>query len=464
MLGSDVFERFLEEAPMCVMARATMENMFAANVVNDLFRAHSQLQDERELLFSAIVNVMSLVVMGAHPSVHAASQRRREEIGVSVKSLYNKLNGVEPEVSRALVRHSVDRAGEVLDCWQQRSACLKGDRTKVIDGNHLTRTDHRLKVPREEGGAALPGVAVVVLLPDRKLIEDVILSEDAYTQETRLREAITQRMSKKDLIIADRQDCISEFLFDIAAKQACFVIRQHPGHLRWELKGRRRSRGRTETGLLFEQEAELIFPQTEEVLRVRRINIVLDQPTRDGDEELHVLTNLPEKAADAAGVAERYRRRWTIETAFQEMTTSLRCELHSLGHPAAALFTFSVAAACFNMLSVLHAALGQVHGRETDDEVSLYAMVDELGGTYRGMLIALPPSEWATLQPMTAKKLARHFERWATDVKLTRYQKHRRGPKTRKQRAFEPTKHAATARLLNPAKQPDKKPPPKKPK
>jgi Transposase DDE domain len=462
MLGGEVFERFLKDAPVCVMARATLEQMFAAEAVNELFRVHSEHQYERELLFSSVVDVMSLVVAGAHPSVHAAYQRRKEEIGVSVKSLYNKLNGIEPEVSRALVRHTADAAQAVICRWQPRSPCLKGYCTKVIDGNHLTATDHRLDILRDEAGAALPGLAVAVLLPDQGLIEDLVLAEDAYTQETRLLKPIVQRLMPKDLAIADRLYCISEFLFEIQAKGACFIVRQHQGHLRWELKGRRRSRGRTATELLSEQEAELVFPQTEEVMRVRRVTIKLAQPTRDGDQELHLLTNLPEKAADAAQVAELYRQRWTIETAFQEMTTSLRCELSSLGHPSAALFTFAVAAACFNVLAVIRAALGQAHGPQTIDEVvSVYALTDELSGTYRGMMIALPPSEWNEFQQMTAANLAQQLARWAQDVELTRYKKHRRGPKKPTQRPFEPRQHVSTARLLKQRKAATNKSPPK---
>lgn len=462
MLGGEVFERFVQEAPVCVMLRATLENMFSAEAMNNLFQEHSQQQYERELLFSSVVDVMSLVVAGVHPSVHAAYQRRREEIGVSVKSLYNKLNGIEPQVSQALVRHTAQSAQAVICRWPARTSCLKGYRTKVIDGNHLTGTERRLEVLRTAGGAPLPGLAVAVLLPDQGLIEEVVLAEDAYTQETRLLEPIIQRLIRQDLVLADRLYCISEFLFDVHAQQACFVIRQHLGHLRWELKGRRTSRGRSETGLLSEQECELICPRTAEVLRVRRITVQLDQPTRDGDRELHLLTNLPETAAAAAQVAALYRRRWTIETAFQEMTTSLRCELSGLGHPSAALFTFAVAAACFNILAVIRAALGQAHGIETvDAEVSLFSLADELSGTYRGMMIALPPATWTAFQQQSASELARQLAGWAKTVELQRYRKHRRGPKTRTQRPFEPTKHVSTARLLEQQKTRAKKPPPK---
>jgi hypothetical protein len=43
--------------------------------------------------------------------------------------------------------------------------------------------------------------------------------------------------------------------------------------------------------------------------------VELDQPTRDGDAKMHILTNLPKKVLPLM-VAELYRQRWTIDTAF----------------------------------------------------------------------------------------------------------------------------------------------------
>ena len=298
-------------------------------------------------------------------------------------------------------------------------------------------------------------MAVAVLLPDTGLIDDIVLAEDAYTQESRLLDPIVERLERRDLLLADRHYCISELLFEVDSRQACFVIRQHLGHLRWKLLGRRRSLGRTQSGLLYEQAVELTLPRTGEVMQVRRITVRLDQPTRNKDTELHVLTNLPEKHASAEQVAELYRRRWSIETAFQELTVSLRCELPSLGHPAAALFTFSVAAACFNVLAVIQAALAQAHDTQTiADEVSQYALAEEWTGTYRGMMIALPPEMWTAIQQWSPSELATQLIHWATTIDLSDYRKHQRGPKTRTKRPSAPTKHVATARLLKKQKPP----------
>ncbi len=51
----------------------------------------------------------------------------------------------------------------------------------------------------------------------------------------------------------------------------------------------------------------------------RRIQVKLDQPTRDGDRIIYILTNLPRKVASAKTVARLYRKRWTLETVFEQL-------------------------------------------------------------------------------------------------------------------------------------------------
>ena len=48
-------------------------------------------------------------------------------------------------------------------------------------------------------------------------------------------------------------------------------------------------------------------------------------------------------------------QRWTLEQAFNELTTHLRCELNTLGYPKAALFAFCVALMAYSVLAVVNA-------------------------------------------------------------------------------------------------------------
>ena len=178
MILRDVYERFAKKAPVSVMVRATLENVLAADRLDSIFEANAQRQYAGELLFSTVADIMGLVVCQIHPSVNAAYVDRKEEIGVTAKAVYDKLKGIESGVSRAVVRDTaarmraiIHRTGGILQ------APLAGHQTKIVDGNHLRRTDRRIGELRELHAAPLPGQALVVFDPQYRLIEDVLPCE-----------------------------------------------------------------------------------------------------------------------------------------------------------------------------------------------------------------------------------------------------------------------------------------------
>ena len=74
-----------------------------------MFREHAEQQYEDELLFSTVVQTLALAVNGVRKSVNAAYQASREEFTVSVTALYDKLQGIETQVSQALIRETAVR-------------------------------------------------------------------------------------------------------------------------------------------------------------------------------------------------------------------------------------------------------------------------------------------------------------------------------------------------------------------
>ena len=61
---SAIFEQFVEVTPVSVMVRGIMERIFEPKTLDDLFERHATSQYTREVLFSSIVRLMSLVVSG----------------------------------------------------------------------------------------------------------------------------------------------------------------------------------------------------------------------------------------------------------------------------------------------------------------------------------------------------------------------------------------------------------------
>ena len=451
MLLDTIFAPFVKERPICVMARAVLERLLDAQRLDNLFARTAERQYTRELLFSSLVHLMSEVVLGVHPTVHAAYQVQKDTLGVSTTALYNKLDRVETGGSAALVRDSARLAEPVVKALRaSHPRWLPGYQIKVLDGNHLSSTEHRLKELRSTWAAPLPGQALVVLDQQRMLITDVFLNEDGHAQERRLLTQVLQHVEEDQLWIEDRNFCTLGLMFGIACRGAAFVVRQH-GQLQGELLGRATRQGTTRSGPVYEQPLLVRDPASGETMRVRRVTLKLTEPTRDGDTELHILSNVPFPKASAAQLARLYGKRWSIETAFFEITTTLSCEINTLGYPKAALFTFCLALLAYNAVSLIKAALRSAHGRpQVNDEVSGYYLALEIGRTYDGMMIAIPAPHWAFFRDLSDREFADALQEVASSVHLARYQKHPRGPKKKppERTAYQNGKHVSTAKLL----------------
>ncbi|TWH42315.1 hypothetical protein [Dulcicalothrix desertica] len=61
---SSIFEQFVEESPISVMARVLMERIFCSERLDNIFETHATAQYQQDLLFSSQVDLMSLVVCG----------------------------------------------------------------------------------------------------------------------------------------------------------------------------------------------------------------------------------------------------------------------------------------------------------------------------------------------------------------------------------------------------------------
>jgi hypothetical protein len=449
MLGK-IFERFVDKAPVAVMVRGILERILGPEALNSLYDRVAERQYTRELLFSSVFQLMNLVVCRVQPSLHAAYQDNKEAITTSLTAVYDKLSGIDTVTSRALVEETARQMAEsVCEMNATRSPWLPGYRVKVLDGNCIEATEHRLKALRGTASGALPGKSLVIYEPELEMATAVFPCEDGHAQERSLLGEVLPTLAARDLLIMDRNFCVRDFLAGIGARQAYFICRHHQG-LTCEEDGEERFIGLGETGAIYEQWVRA-SDGAGVARRYRRIRIVLEQATRDGDKVLRLLTNLPKTVADARQIAELYRKRWTLETAFQELEAHLHSEINSLGYPKAALFGFCVALVAYNVLALVKAALRSVHGEEKiANEVSGYYLAGHLGRTYDGMMIAVPEEEWTVFQSMSTATFTETLKLLANKVNLAKFKKHKRGPKTPKTKPiYDPNHpHVSTAKLL----------------
>jgi hypothetical protein len=458
MFFGKIMDQFAKQSSVTVMLRGLMENVIKSDLLDQAFEERAERQYYHELLFSSVVDLLGMVATGVRKSVNDAYRAEKERFTVSVAAVYDKLRRVETPVTREMIRRSAVHLGEVVERLVTRQEpLLRSYRTKIIDGNHLAATEHRLEALRYTRSGPLPGHVLVVLEPDLLLATDVFPCEDGHAQERSLLPQVLETVQPRDLWIADRNFCTTDFLFGIADRKGFFLIRQHAATLTCELVGKRRRIGRCLTGTIYEQKLRLTHSDSR-TLDIRRVTIELDKPTRDGETEIHLLTNLSMTAASASVVAELYLRRWTIENAFQELGQALHSEINTLGYPKAALLSFCVALLAYNVFSVVKAALAAVHGPKLPrNMISGYYLGGEIAAAYHGMMIAVPIKQWhQRFAHLSPAEMAKVLQDLAANVRPDRFRKNIRGPRKppppRSSGAQEP--HVSTFRLLHKRKRP----------
>jgi IS4 transposase len=244
-IWTSVLERFEQYAPASVMARVALEHALPSEWIDAVFEEHRQRQYSRELLFSTVIELVTLVSLGLRPSLHAAA-RPPETLPVSMGALYDKVRRTEPAILRALVRGSAARLAPVAAGWSNGSS-LPGWELRVLDGNHLPASEKRLAPLRGHRGAALPGHTLVVYDPDCGLVTDIVPSEDAHRSERAAVAPLLDSAQPGQLWIADRQFCTRTILLGWQAAQTSFLVREHGRHPQLAAEGPWRACGRTET-------------------------------------------------------------------------------------------------------------------------------------------------------------------------------------------------------------------------
>ncbi|WP_343654454.1 IS4 family transposase [Paraburkholderia caribensis] len=436
------------------MARLALQRAIAPQWIDEVFAEHRQRQYPRELLFSTVVELMTLVSLGLSPSLHAAATQTKP-LPVSLAALYEKVNRTEPAILRALVQGSAQRLEPVLAALPCQPS-LPGWRVRVVDGNHLPASEKRLAALREQRGAALPGHALVVYEPDLGLVTDLVAIEDAHAQERSAMAPLIECAGAGELWLADRNFCTGTILQGWHQAQACFIVREHGRNSpALASSGPWVDGGRIETAQVREQRIDL-----KAGFVWRRIELTLDKPTEAGDTVILLWSNLP-AAVGAHEIARLYRKRWRIEGMFQRLESVLHSEIRTLGHPRAALLGFTVAVLAYNVLATLKRSVEAAHAGADETgaappDVSTYYLAVQIRSQYEGMLIALPPDEWSHWSDATPDVIAGKLLGLARCVDPIQVRTRTRGPKTRKPAPYVEgavaRAHHSTARLLKRAK------------
>lgn len=445
-----IYREFASRRPIAVMSQLTMRHVLDAGALEQVFHEHAVNQREEKIPFAALTQMLASVVLCQEPSVNAGIRKMQKELGASHQAVYGKLQRVELCTLRGLVQYSWKQTVAIqTELGLRPRGELAGWETLIVDGNHLAATEHRLKETRHSTAAPLPGKTLVVYSPRRNAVRDCFPIEDGHAQERSALDTVLEIVARRQLWIGDRNFCTLKFLYGIVAAGAAFIIRQH-GLLEGKPLEKPRRIGRTDTGTVYEQKFQLPAYEGQSLV-VRRVIVELDKPTRDKDDTLYLLTNLPAEEADALVVSEQYRGRWRIETVMQRLTESFRCEIRPLCYPPAALFGFAIALVMYNAVSLLLSAINATHRPDTSDTLSHYYVALEIAQTTDGMLIALEQSRWDCLAELAPERFASEMKRIAQDIDIKYYAKSTRAPKKpqAKPKHAPQNVHVSTKKLLD---------------
>jgi Transposase DDE domain len=442
---------FVQRAPLPVLVRSCLEWLIDQAALEQLFEDTAEDQYTREITLTFLVDLMLDVACGIQPSAGAALKARREMMDASRQAFYGKLKRMEPAISAAVVRRVAELAEAIIgQLGATQAEPILGYRARVVDGSVLGgRSEHRIKPLRATKSAGLTCMVLAVYAPAQQVIRQVILEEDAYTQERACLDRL--HIEAGEIWIADRNFCVRSFLFRVHRAQSTFLIRWHGSSCPFQESEPLHRAAKTKRGVL-QQHVWLEDPTSGEWLQVRRLVLPLQEPTRNGDTELILITDLPD-TVEADDLCDVYRDRWQIEVHYQRLTEQLHCEPSGLDYPRAALFAFAMSVTAANALAVVQKALQAQHGEEAMRELSYYQVVLEIAQTWKGMAIVMPTEKWAFVRNFTLEKLAAWLEYVSRLVPIDHFRRSRRGPKKPqpKRQSGKRHQHVSNKRLLDQA-------------
>ena len=179
----------------------------------------------------------------------------------------------------------------VKSCYYSKGSAVN----RVLPGFWCAGANRRGVLDESSISGPLPGKSLVVYDTVLRLPIDVFPCEDGHAQERSLLKTVLTTIVKDDAWIADRNFCTIEFTCGIDDRGAFFIIREH-GNYPFQLIGKEKYIGKTDTGKVYEQRISVIDELGREHI-YRRIRVALKKETRDGDTNIFIITNLSRSKA-----------------------------------------------------------------------------------------------------------------------------------------------------------------------
>jgi hypothetical protein len=380
----------LEKLPLADGVWRVLHYIMSDTWLDDLWERNRGRCYEQILKFSTLARLVTDALTEHDGSGRQAFERGQEQeiLPVSIGSAYEKLGNLPLSLSEAMLQGGTVRLHELLpvdpavdafplpDCWE-------GWEVFGADGKAIKHVKRLLKPLRGLQAGILGARAAVALNLRTGTAIGMVGHLDGEAGEAALTEELLPLMAeaagcKTWLVVLDRLYCNLTFPRQVLQAGGHFLIRYCSNTTFLADPARATRESRDARGQRIVQEwGRLGKSQGDQALYVRRITLYLAN-----GKAISLITDLwDETAYPAEDLLTTYRKRWGIETVFQQIT-----EVFSLQHligssPKAVLFQLSLCLLMYNTLQVVRAHLAnhqQCEAQKISNEKLFYDVKRQL--------------------------------------------------------------------------------------
>jgi hypothetical protein len=418
--------------PLADAALRLLQHATDDDFLDGVFTRHRGRSFNKAISFPQFVHLVSEALLGHRGSAHQTFRQAQENetLAASVQAAYRKLAKVPLPLSLGFFAEAAERLDTLTPTTAAHPApkSLADFRLLAFDGKKLKYVTKRLKPLRGLKGSVFGGKLLVVQdLVTQHAVAAQAAADGESADNPLVPEAVARVRALPDprprLWVGDRAFCEFKTLNRLATAPDHFVVRFNSAcgfHRDSQVKVRTGTDGdgrpyRDEVGWLGQAD----HPQR---VRVRMITV-----TRP-DADLFVIVTSLEDAQRylAADLLTLYRRRWGIETMFQQVVQTFDLR-HLIGStPQATVFQAMLCLLLYNITQVIRDYVA--HGaRKESAKVSLRLLFDDMVrdltswvkvvGVYATIEVLRAPSV------LTTADLCRHLEQTLATVWTDRWTK-----------------------------------------
>jgi hypothetical protein len=376
----------LEVARRLPLADAALQLLqFATNpeFLDQVFQRHRGRSYERDISFPLLVRLITEALLGHRGSAHQTFQHAREDetLSATIDAAYKKLSRVPIALSLGFFSDVAERLRSVVSASvvDPLPTTLADFWVLGFDGKKIKYVAKRLKPLRGLNGNIFGGKLLVVQdLATGHAVAVQAVADGEAADNPLAPEAIERVRNSEDsrarLWVSDRAFCAYELLHLLATAPDHFVVRY-----KMNCKFYVDSREKTQTGIDDEGRSYrdeigwLGGPKDPHRIAVRKITA-----ERGKDQPFSIVTSLHDRERySAKELLTLYRRRWGIETMFQQVVQTFELR-HLIGStPEATVFQAMLCMLLYNITLMIRDSVAR--GAKTEARgISMQLLFDDV--------------------------------------------------------------------------------------